>query len=360
MASPILPLPAASRLLPTFCSALLLLLLAGKAHALPLDEEVAPLPQSLTPLDEPPLQRSGAPQPDPLDVGIQASSAWIDSSPALQLLLVATVPLERFSRRSAARALWAPATAATAATAARHGGRARPSTDDPERLSPLNPYASSDAAASTERPEDADPAASPHPAEPPTRPFVTPELARAAVAMALRHARLSDPEAFAEALGTRARAAALLPELRLRIAREIEEEQRLSPTTTAPDRTTSSGGASFWLEARATWRLDRVVFSDDEIAFERLRRERADAQRRLTERVLDLLFAWQRACTALSAPSATEKERIEATLRHLQAEGTLDVFTHGWFTRQRQLHGQHACGEAAHRGQLKGHQSHLP
>ncbi|HSN98705.1 MAG TPA: hypothetical protein VLS89_10490, partial [Candidatus Nanopelagicales bacterium] len=134
---------------------------------------------------------------------------------------------------------------------------------------------------------------------------------------------------------SRARASALLPELRLRVARELQQEQRVAPTDDDPLRTTASGGASFWLEARATWRLDRVVFSDDEVALERLRRERAEAQRRLMDRVLELLFAWQRAGAREADPGLSPEERVEATLAALEAEATLDVLTGGWFTRRK-------------------------
>ena len=82
-----------------------------------------------------------------------------------------------------------------------------------------------------------------------------------------------------------------------------DQTQALSPTEYDPGRVTASGGASFWLEARATWRLDRLVFADDEVALERVRDERAAARQKLVDRVLDLLFAWQRALAVRDDPA---------------------------------------------------------
>jgi hypothetical protein len=168
---------------------------------------------------------------------------------------------------------------------------------------------------------------------PPT--LLTPQATRAAVRAALARARLADPEARIDALAGRARAATLLPELRIRVARELEQGQTLSPTEYDPARTTATGGASWWFEARAAWRLDRLVFADEEVALERLRRERADAQRKLVDRVLELLFAWQRARAREADPERKPEERLDATLDAVEAEIALDVLTDGWFTRWR-------------------------
>jgi hypothetical protein len=162
---------------------------------------------------------------------------------------------------------------------------------------------------------------------------ITPAVARAAVRAALRSARLAAPDAAMDALASRARASSLLPELRLRALRRADDGQALAPTEYDPTRTTATTGTSVWLEARATWRLDRLVFADDEVAIERLRSERAAAQARLVERVLDLLFGWQRAVAAEADPKRTPEERIEAALRRIESEAALDVCTDGWFSR---------------------------
>ena len=67
------------------------------------------------------------------------------------------------------------------------------------------------------------------------------------------------------------------------------------PRATIPTRVTAVDAVKYWLEARATWRLDRLVFAEEEVALERMRQERAEAQARLRAHVLKVLFAWQRA-----------------------------------------------------------------
>lgn len=277
---------------------------------MPPDDDAGSLAPRLDRLDGDALDARGS-----LSIGIQAGAAWLaDGERTLQAMLVASVPLERLagpprSRRAGS----APAPSPPPAPA--------PAQAPPEEAPAAEPPRAQE---QEEKKKDDAPAL-------PVR--VTPELARAAVEAALRRARLSDPEARIDALATRARASALLPELRLRVAREQDQEQRTSPTDDDPERITASGGASFWLEARATWRLDRVVFSDDEVALERLRRERAEAQRKLSDRVLEALFAWQRARAREADPARSPEERLEATLAAIEAEATLDILTGGWFTR---------------------------
>jgi hypothetical protein len=164
---------------------------------------------------------------------------------------------------------------------------------------------------------------------------VTAAVARQAVDAALRHAHLNDPDSRLDALAFRSRMASLLPELRLRVTRLVDEAQALSPTNYDPERVTASGGASLWLEARCTWRLDRLAFADEEMALERMRHDRAEAASKLAGRVLELLFAWQRAVLAQSAPESSPEAALAATLKAIEAQGALDVATGGWFSRWR-------------------------
>jgi hypothetical protein len=164
---------------------------------------------------------------------------------------------------------------------------------------------------------------------------VTPEAARAAVEAALAHEKLGDPDARIDALASRARVSAALPELRLRTLRSVDQGQTLAPTEYDPTRTTATGGSSFWLEARATWRLDRLVFADEEVALERMRHERAEARARLTSRVLKLLFEWQRALALADNPAASPEENLAARLKALEAEAEIDLLTGGWLGRWR-------------------------
>lgn len=161
---------------------------------------------------------------------------------------------------------------------------------------------------------------------------VTPAFAQAAVRAALRAAGRSRADARYDSLASRARTSAALPELRLRAARTTDESLRLAPTTADPYRYTQAGGVSVELEARATWRLDRAVFADQELQVEHLRRLRAQQDARLVEDVLRALFAWQRALSGATDPELPPEEQELSELRALEAEVRLDVLTGGWFS----------------------------
>lgn len=168
--------------------------------------------------------------------------------------------------------------------------------------------------------------------EPPVR--VDPALARGAVAAALGRARVGDTRDRLDGLSSRSRSSATLPELRLRAMRVIDEDEALSPTEYDPSRITLSGGSSTWLEARATWKLDRLVFAREEIAVERLRGVHARAVRQIEHDVLEGLSRWHRARWRSLDPEAAAEIRIEAELEAAAAAASLDVWTDGWFTRE--------------------------
>jgi len=169
---------------------------------------------------------------------------------------------------------------------------------------------------------------------------LTPRLARSAVAAAWRAAGLGADDERLDAIAARARWAAALPEARLRALRDVDERLYTEASTDAT-RLRDSAGANLGLEARLTWRLDRLVYADDEPAFERIRMERHDARSRIAARVLDALFHWQRASLELrwaqsAARDAREtirtRDEVEAGLRVAEAEASLDVLTAGWFS----------------------------
>lgn len=194
---------------------------------------------------------------------------------------------------------------------------------DPGRTADLQPVAEPPPA----------PAPPPPSTEPPPAPLLSPELARGAVRAALRTAKLDDAERRLDSLASRARTSALLPELRLRATRAIDESESLAPTEYDPTRRTATGGTSTWLEARATFRLDRLVFADDELAIEKLRITRAAERGRLVAKVLELLDTWQRARTAEADPAAAPDARARASLAAAASEASLDVLTGGWFSK---------------------------
>lgn len=204
----------------------------------------------------------------------------------------------------------------------------------PVQLKPAPPERAARDALGPERPIDAKLEATPatHVEAARAPPVTLPRSSvRAIVRDALRVAKLSAPEARLDSLATRARTSALLPELRLRATRLVDEGESLSPTEYDPRRTTAFGGTSVWLEVRATWRLDRLVYVDDEVALERLRYDRAEAQAKLVARVLELVATWQRAATAERDDALPADARERAALQRVEAETALDVLTAGAF-----------------------------
>jgi hypothetical protein len=182
--------------------------------------------------------------------------------------------------------------------------------------------------------------AMPAPLPPPKAPSVpepialSPESARACVAAAWRAAGMVDDHRL-EGLGSRARASAALPELRLRAARTVDESGRVTLSETDPSRYTEVGGATHWLEARLTFRLDRLLFADEEVSLERIRLERTEARARIAAKALRAFFEWQRAELLARDPNLRSDEHFAAILSEIEAAAVLDVLTDGWFTRFR-------------------------
>jgi hypothetical protein len=226
--------------------------------------------------------------------------------------------------------------ATPAKTDARTQARASPA-PVVDRTSEANAHAQPPARASpTPQPADATPTAAPTPtttppAEAPPPLALTRGVARAAVAAAWRAAGLGSDDARIDAIVSRARWSGLLPETRLRAIR-WDDDHFYAPYASDPTATPrESTGARLGLEARLTWRLDRLLFADDEPSFERLRLDRQDARARVAGRTLEALFHWQRALLELRWANEGSRERVEAALRLAEAEAALDVLTDGWF-----------------------------
>jgi hypothetical protein len=163
---------------------------------------------------------------------------------------------------------------------------------------------------------------------------LSPVLARATLRIALRAAGFPARRARLDSLLNRARSSALLPTLRLRAARTTDESLRLTPTIDDPYRYTQAGGASMLFEARLDWKLDRLLFADEELGIERLESDRVNAEARLADRVLKLLVVWQRGRLRAADASLEPEQRALAGLEALEAEIHLDLLTEGWFGEQ--------------------------
>jgi hypothetical protein len=166
---------------------------------------------------------------------------------------------------------------------------------------------------------------------------LTSRLARSSVSAAWRAAGIGPDDARLESIVSRARWSAVLPEARLRAVR-FEDARLATDVGTDSTRWRDSAGANVGFEGRLTWRLDRLLYADDEPQFERMKLERHDARSRIASRTLEALFHWQRAWIDLrSLPPLSKgtREEVDAALRVLEAEAALDVLTGGWFTTVR-------------------------
>jgi hypothetical protein len=181
-------------------------------------------------------------------------------------------------------------------------------------------------------PTVAPPAPAPVKVERPVRLQLTPALARGAVRRALVLGGFLGARGRLSNLATRARASAALPELRLRALRSNGQTLRLTPTLGDPYQYTEGGTNELLLEARMTWRFDRLVFADEEVGIERLESDRIAAERKLLEHVLSELAIWQRGLVRAADEDLEPEVRETAELESLSALVELDVLTDGWFS----------------------------
>jgi len=158
-------------------------------------------------------------------------------------------------------------------------------------------------------------------------------LAHDCVIAAWRSAGLGIDDARIDSIISRSRESALLPEMRLRAMRLFTDAQHTTLlATTDATNYYDAIGANLVLEARLTWRLDRLVYAGDEPTLERVRLERQEVRSRLGVKTLEALFAWERASLDEEDAEPGAREQREAALRTAQAASTLDVLTGGWFS----------------------------
>ncbi len=253
--------------------------------------------------------------------------------------LVVQIPFERFFGRTArapasplwkedpmARKKWG-AVAALPALAIAGGAAAK---GKPEKLDSVAPAPTSSASASTTIVTTSAPSVAGVVAV--TAPIVAkplpPNAVRALVAAAWKSAGVDRDEALSD-LAARARASALAPEVRLRAYRAIDAGARLYRTEETADKATVSDGTQNVFEARLSWRLDRLVFADEEVAIERIRVERTELKQRIAGKVVELAIRWQRARRAANDPELLPAERDEAAIVAVECLLGLDALTGG-------------------------------
>jgi hypothetical protein len=172
----------------------------------------------------------------------------------------------------------------------------------------------------------------PSPSEPEREPTPATRRPLGALARGAIHAAVAQrAHADFDDLASRARWSGLVPELRVRLAHQGDEGRALAPTEYDPSRVTATGGSTWWVEGRATFRLDRLAFAEEELAVERLRQQRERLDRELADEVLRQFARWQRACAVADDPTRELAARDDAALESAVAEGALDALTGGWF-----------------------------
>jgi hypothetical protein len=164
---------------------------------------------------------------------------------------------------------------------------------------------------------------------PPTRLPLSRDVARLAVTAAWRASGLGADDARLDSIVSRARWSALLPETRLRATRLLDDR------TDTADPTSLATRQNLGLEARLTWRFDRLLYADEETSIERVRVDRGEARVRVATRVLSALALWQRAWVEGRRAPAESTDAFDCALRVSESEATLDVLTAGWFSSWR-------------------------
>ncbi len=134
-------------------------------------------------------------------------------------------------------------------------------------------------------------------------------------------------------LASRAKSSAWLPELTLRGGRRTDQTLRLTPTASDPYRYSQSDGTDLYGEARAAWKLDRLLFAKEEVVLARQHQSERARRDQVVERLLTALFAWQRAELASRDPALDSAAQLRSRLDALQARLRLDVLTRGGFSR---------------------------
>lgn len=148
----------------------------------------------------------------------------------------------------------------------------------------------------------------------------------ATVAAALRHAGLAGrPE---RVLARRARLAAALPTVTLRAGRDTDWAEVESTARVVGDVEQHEV-----LEARATWRLDRLVFDSAELRAASLGGQRARARAALAAQVTALYYKRRAAqVEALWNPPQTVEAQVRQELAIEELTAQLDALTGGWWS----------------------------
>ncbi len=133
-------------------------------------------------------------------------------------------------------------------------------------------------------------------------------------------------------LHRRSRLSGLVPELRLRGVYGFDETvSQQDSGGLYPGDSTTRGGRDSLVEARLTFRLDRLIYGDRESSLYQKRRDVLSQSRKDQKDAIDALVAWMTAKREASDPSLLPDELFQALGREEQALLTLYHLTGGWF-----------------------------
>lgn len=166
----------------------------------------------------------------------------------------------------------------------------------------------------------------------PQRPDMPPPssaYARTIVAAAYRANGVGEGLGRLDDLASRARKSALLPELRLRATRFVDDRASVDALADQ-SRLTDSSAQNLGLEARLTFRLDRLAFADEEPGLERARLDVQSYRTKLAQKVLELLYKHHRA-KVIAREQGPDREEARVTAAELEA--ALDALTGGYFSQ---------------------------
>lgn len=162
---------------------------------------------------------------------------------------------------------------------------------------------------------------------------------RATHQAALRYSALS-PEIF-KGMRTRSRLQAILPQLTVRVIKDLDEEDRSltrygeSGSVSEPQNisATVTNGDDLQVYAETRWKLNEAVFNFQETAVMRENRYSAKERQKLLQTVTEVYFERKRALIKLKPMKRGTEAQQLAQLKIAQIEAELDALTGGWFTR---------------------------
>lgn len=147
-------------------------------------------------------------------------------------------------------------------------------------------------------------------------------------AAAVRSAGLS-PEDALDVAG-RARVAALLPAVRVRVARDLDRDESLALEPGRADQLGLDASDRLILEVRAEWDLARLAFEPGELTALESAARLARDRRELIEAVTRLYFERRRLAVRLGTT-----HELDDRLRFAEVTALLDAMTAGLYTRRR-------------------------